>query len=40
MVNLNLCCITLGTTNAWHFHSQPYGITYTCAMKGLDLMLT
>jgi len=33
MVNLDLCCITLGTTNTWHFHSQPYGITYTCAMK-------
>jgi len=33
MVNLELCCITLGTTNAWHFYSQSYGITYTCAMK-------
>jgi phosphopantetheinyl transferase len=22
------------TTNAWHFHSQPYGITYTYDMKG------
>jgi hypothetical protein len=21
MVNLDLCCITLGTTNTWHFHS-------------------
>ena len=34
MVNLDLCYITFGTTNAWHFNSQPYGITYTCAMKG------
>jgi hypothetical protein len=34
MVNLDLCYITHDTTNAWHFHSQPYDITYTCAMKG------
>ena len=33
MVNLDLCCITLGTANAQQFHSQPYGITYTYAMK-------
>ena len=35
MVNLDLCCITLGTTNTWHFYKpKPYGITDTCAMKG------
>jgi hypothetical protein len=32
MVNLDLCCITLGTTNIWHFHNQPCGITYTYVM--------
>jgi len=34
MVNLDLCCITPGTTNTWYFHSLLYGITDTCAMKG------
>jgi hypothetical protein len=34
MVNLDLCCTTLGTTNTCHFHSLLYGITDTYAMKG------
>jgi hypothetical protein len=34
MVNLDLCCTTLGTINTWSLSSQLYGITDTCLMKG------
>ena len=34
MVNLDLCCIFLGTKILVTFIAQPYGIIDTCVMKG------
>jgi len=39
VVNLDLCCRTLDTTNTWFFHSLLHGEPTLVLWKELDLLL-